>query len=130
MDPEVFDRRSVRRHRDRAARTVGSVADVLLDAAGRLLDRLDDTTQRFTQALDVGGRGVVAPLLRARGIIDYGIAGTESEFFEIRLKDKYASAALASYAEAAAQDDSEWGEEVAELSRRAGLNSPWVKKPD
>ena len=34
----------------------------------RLLDRLDDTTQRFTQALDVGGRGVVAPLLRTRGI--------------------------------------------------------------
>ena len=34
----------------------------------RLLDRLDDTTRRFTQALDVGGRGVVAPLLRARGI--------------------------------------------------------------
>jgi SAM-dependent methyltransferase len=68
MDPEVFDRRAVRRHRDRAARTVGRVADVLHDAAGRLLDRLDDTTQRFTQALDVGGRGVVAPLLRARGI--------------------------------------------------------------
>jgi len=41
---------------------------VLRDAAERLLDRLDDTTQRFTQALDVGGRGVVAPLLRARGI--------------------------------------------------------------
>ena len=65
---EVFDRRAVRRHRDRAARTVGSVADVLRDAAERLLDRLDDTTRRFTQALDVGGRGVVAPLLRARGI--------------------------------------------------------------
>ena len=44
------------------------VTDVLRDAAERLLDRLDDTTQRFTQALDVGGRGVVAPLLRARGI--------------------------------------------------------------
>ena len=68
MDSEVFDRRAVRRHRDRAARTVHSVADVLRDAAERLLDRLDDTTQRFTQALDVGGRGVVAPLLRARGI--------------------------------------------------------------
>jgi NADH dehydrogenase [ubiquinone] 1 alpha subcomplex assembly factor 5 len=68
MDPEVFDRGAVRRHRDRAARTVGSVADVLRDAGGRLLDRLDDTTRRFTQALDVGGRGVVAPLLRARGI--------------------------------------------------------------
>jgi NADH dehydrogenase [ubiquinone] 1 alpha subcomplex assembly factor 5 len=68
MDLEVFDRRAVRSHRDRAARTVGSVADVLQDAAERLLDRLDDTTLRFTRALDVGGRGVVAPLLRARRI--------------------------------------------------------------
>jgi NADH dehydrogenase [ubiquinone] 1 alpha subcomplex assembly factor 5 len=70
MDPgmEVFDRRAVRRHRDRAAPTIGSVADVLRDAADRLLDRLDDVTRRFTCALDVGGRGVVAPLLRARGI--------------------------------------------------------------
>jgi NADH dehydrogenase [ubiquinone] 1 alpha subcomplex assembly factor 5 len=64
----VFDRRAVRRHRDRAARTVGRVADVLRDAAERLLDRLDDTNRRFTDALDVGGRGVVAPLLRGRGM--------------------------------------------------------------
>ena len=68
MTPQVFDRRAVRRHRDRAARTVNAVKEVLHDAAERLLDRLNDTTQRFTQALDVGGRGVVAPLLRARGI--------------------------------------------------------------
>ena len=64
----VFDRSAVRRHRDRAARSVGQVADVLRDAAERLLDRLDDTTRRFGDALDVGGRGVVAPLLRARGM--------------------------------------------------------------
>jgi NADH dehydrogenase [ubiquinone] 1 alpha subcomplex assembly factor 5 len=64
----VFDRLAVRRHRDRAARTVDQVADVLRDAAERLLDRLDDTNRRFTDALDVGGRGVVAPLLRQRGI--------------------------------------------------------------
>jgi NADH dehydrogenase [ubiquinone] 1 alpha subcomplex assembly factor 5 len=64
----VFDRRAVRRHRDRAARTVDQVADVLRDAAERLLDRLYDTTRRFTDVLDVGGRGVVAPLLRARGM--------------------------------------------------------------
>lgn len=64
----VFDRSAVRRHRDRAARTVGQVADVLRDAAERLLDRLDDTTRRFGDALDVGGRGVVAPLLRNRGM--------------------------------------------------------------
>ncbi len=68
MDPEVFDRIAVRRHRDRAAPAVGSVAELLRDAAERLLDRLEDTTRRFTRALDVGGRGVVAPLLRARGI--------------------------------------------------------------
>ncbi len=65
---EIFDRRAVRLHRDRAAPTVHRVAPVLQDVAERLLDRLDDTTRRFTRALDVGGRGVVAPLLRARGI--------------------------------------------------------------
>jgi SAM-dependent methyltransferase len=64
----VFDRAAVRRHRDRAAGTVGAVADVLRDAAERLLDRLDDTNRTFVDALDVGGRGVVAPLLRGRGL--------------------------------------------------------------
>jgi len=64
----VFDRRAVRLHRDRAAATVGSVADLLRDGAERLLERLDDMTGGFGLALDVGGRGVVAPLLRARGI--------------------------------------------------------------
>jgi NADH dehydrogenase [ubiquinone] 1 alpha subcomplex assembly factor 5 len=64
----VFDRLAVRMHRDRAARTVDRVVDVLGDAADRLLDRLDDTNRQFVDALDVGGRGVVAPLLRARGM--------------------------------------------------------------
>jgi SAM-dependent methyltransferase len=64
----IFDRRAVRLHRDRAAGTVAAVNEVLLDVADRLLDRLDDTTHVFTSALDVGGRGVVAPMLRARGI--------------------------------------------------------------
>jgi SAM-dependent methyltransferase len=70
MDPamQIFDRAAVRRHRQRAAPRVAQVAPVLADAAERLLDRLDDTSRRFTRALDVGGRGVVAPLLRARGI--------------------------------------------------------------
>lgn len=64
----VFDRRLVRLRRDRAAATVGQVAPVLEATADRLLDRLDDTTRRFGRALDIGGRGAVAPLLRARGI--------------------------------------------------------------
>jgi NADH dehydrogenase [ubiquinone] 1 alpha subcomplex assembly factor 5 len=65
---EIFDRAAVRLHRDRAARMLGAVSDVLDDLAGRLLDRLDDTTHRFNRALDLGGRGSVAPSLRARGM--------------------------------------------------------------
>ena len=64
----VFDRHSVRRHRDRAVATAKSVAPILREVAERLLDRLDDTTHRFSQALEIGGRGAVAPLLRDRGI--------------------------------------------------------------
>ena len=64
----VFDRIAVRRHRDRAASSVGQVGDVLGEVADRLLDRLDDIKRDFAVALDVGGRGVVAPLLAARGM--------------------------------------------------------------
>ena len=67
MDP-IFDRRAIRLHRDRAARSVTGVAPILGEVADRLLDRLDDTTKRFSRALDIGGRGAVAPRLRARGI--------------------------------------------------------------
>ena len=64
----IFDRSAVRRHRERAASTIDRVAPVLGECADRLLDRLDDVTRPFSRALDVGGRGVVAPKLRARGI--------------------------------------------------------------
>jgi NADH dehydrogenase [ubiquinone] 1 alpha subcomplex assembly factor 5 len=64
----IFDRRLVRLRRERAAATVGRVVPVLEAAAERLLDRLDDTTRRFSRALDIGGRGVVAPRLRGRGV--------------------------------------------------------------
>lgn len=68
MDDVIFDRLAVRLHRDRAAVSLWAVDEILQDACGRLLDRLDDVKRRFTRALDVGGRGVVAPALRARGI--------------------------------------------------------------
>ncbi len=67
-DIEVFDRLAIRLHRARAAATLEEVAPVLADLAARLLDRLDDTTHRFTHALEIGGRGSVAPALRARGM--------------------------------------------------------------
>ncbi len=66
---DVFDRRAVRLHRARAAKTVSAVQVVLREAAERLLDRLDDVKRGFTIALDVGGRGVVGPMLRARGMV-------------------------------------------------------------
>ena len=68
MTETVFDRHAVRLHRDRAASSVSGVQPVLGDVAERLLDRLDDTTRRFSHALDLGGRGVIAPMLRARGM--------------------------------------------------------------
>ncbi len=68
-DPaRIFDRRLVRLRRDRAATGIAAVAPVLQAAAEILLDRLDDTTRRFTRALEIGGRGVVAPMLAARGL--------------------------------------------------------------
>jgi NADH dehydrogenase [ubiquinone] 1 alpha subcomplex assembly factor 5 len=81
----VFDRTAVRRHRDRAAATIGSVADLLRDGAERLVDRLDDMTGAFGQALDIGGRGVVAPLLRARGIT---VVSTDLSLPMARLNDR------------------------------------------
>ncbi len=66
--PAIFDRALLRQRRTRAAVTVGQVAPILEAAADLLLDRLDDTTRRFTRALDIGGRGVVAPRLQARGV--------------------------------------------------------------
>ena len=64
----IFDRRSVRSHRDRAAARVDEAAPLFAAIAERLLDRLDDTTRRFTRALDLGGRhGLVAQGLRERG---------------------------------------------------------------
>jgi SAM-dependent methyltransferase len=68
MTPIIFDRATVRRHRDRAAPRVANVVPILREVAERLLDRLDDTTRCFAHALDVGGRGVTAPMLRARGM--------------------------------------------------------------
>ncbi|MCQ8277838.1 methyltransferase domain-containing protein [Acetobacteraceae bacterium KSS8] len=67
-DSQIFDRRSVRLHRDRAASRVDAVADILSAGADLLLDRLDDVKRSFTRALDIGGRGVVSPALRTRGI--------------------------------------------------------------
>ena len=69
-------------------------------------------------------------LLSREGMIDYGEANTESEFFVIRLKDQFAQDALDAYAHAARDVDPEWSEEVAALALRAGPANRWCKYQD
>lgn len=81
---------------------------------------------------EVAGDEISAALevLQRYGALDYGNAGTHSEFFVMRLKDKNSGDGLAGYAAAAMDDDPEWAREVAELAGRAGHNSPYCKTPD
>ena len=74
--------------------------------------------------------GAALRVLEDAGVIDWGITGTDKEFFLIRLKDKYAEAGLRNYARAAAADDEEYANEVFEMANRAGPNSPFCKRPD
>ncbi len=68
---EVFDRRAVRRHRDRAAGTLPSHDFLLREVAGRLAERLDDVTRRFPLALDLGCHdGTLGRALAGRGGIE------------------------------------------------------------
>ena len=61
--------------------------------------------------------------LERNGIIDWGNAGSESEFFLLRLKDQFAEPALKAYADAAEDFDFEFASEVRELRRRSGRYS-------
>jgi len=67
----VFDRRLVRRHRERAAANLEAHDFLFREVAERLADRLDDVTRRFPQALDLGCHGgEIAAALRGRGGIE------------------------------------------------------------
>lgn len=67
---QVFDRRAVRRNRDRAARTWAEHDFLVAEAANRLLERLAEVRRRFPLVLDLGCHGgVLAPrLLAVRGV--------------------------------------------------------------
>ncbi len=64
----LFDFDALTKHRARAARGFAAIAPVLEDLSARLIERLDDTSRHFEDALDFGGRGLTAPLLAARGL--------------------------------------------------------------
>ena len=69
-------------------------------------------------------------VLEDEGILDWGLQGTESEFFLIRLKDEFALPALKAYAAAAEDHDFEYATEVRDMAQRSGGYSPFCKKPD
>src|SRR3546814_19996422 len=68
---EIFERRVLRHHRDRAAAGIADHDFLFREVAERLLDRLDDVRRRFPLALDLGCHpGVVAELLAGRGGVE------------------------------------------------------------
>jgi NADH dehydrogenase [ubiquinone] 1 alpha subcomplex assembly factor 5 len=67
----VFNRRTVRRHRDRAAPDFADHGFLFAEVAERLADRLDDVRRRFPRALDLGCHdGLLGRVLGARGGIE------------------------------------------------------------
>jgi SAM-dependent methyltransferase len=67
----VFDRRAVRRNRDRAARGLAAHDFLLREGAEHLADRLDDVRRRFPRALDLGCHdGTLATVVGSRGGIE------------------------------------------------------------
>lgn len=71
-DAQVFDRRLVRLHRDRAAPHYAGHDFLHREVAERVLERLDEIKRRFPLALDLGCRtGIVGSLLKGRGGIEH-----------------------------------------------------------
>ncbi len=67
MITQLFDRRALRRHRDRAAAAPAEADFLLREVAERLADRLDDTLADFPLALEIGARnGLLSDMLEGR----------------------------------------------------------------
>lgn len=54
---QIFDRATVRRHRDRAARRLGEYDFLFRESAHRLADRLEDVARDFPLVADIGCHG-------------------------------------------------------------------------
>ena len=104
----VFNRQTVRRHRDRAAAALGDHDFLFRESAERLCDRLDDVKRGFPLALDLGCHtGQLARALKGRGSIgtlvqcDLGPAMAMEAAEATALADAGASAEPRALAEAA-----------------------------
>ncbi len=71
----VFNRRAVRRHRDRAAANLAPHDFLFAETAERLVDRLDDVKRAFPLALDAGCHGgELSRALQGRGGVETLVA--------------------------------------------------------
>lgn len=70
--------------------------------------------------------------LASHGMLDYGCT-PETEFFVMRLKDKFSYKGLMGYQRAILDEekpDVEYAQEIFDMARRSGPNSPHCKLPD
>lgn len=65
------------------------------------------------------------------GVIDWGDAWSKDEFFVIKLCDEFSQKALLQYSLTANVEGlREYSQDILEMAKRAGADSPFCKKPD
>lgn len=85
---EIFDRRAVRAHRDRAARAPDGHAFLHREVAARLAERLDEVRRDFPATLELGcHRGALSELLARRVGIETLVATDLSPACAARVRD-------------------------------------------
>jgi CheY-like chemotaxis protein len=80
----IFDRKLVRRHRNRAAASFAEHDFLFREIGERLADRLDDITRRFPLAVEIGARGgLFRTIVGTRGRIEL----EPGDYVRIRVAD-------------------------------------------
>lgn len=91
--PRIFDRDLVRLHRDRAARSYSDYAFLKARESSQLIERLEDVSRTFSNALDIGAHdGTATALLAAHKQVERVEAGEVSGEFLQQIKAKGLSA--------------------------------------
>lgn len=90
--------------------------------------RLDELRSPDTKELPIDIEQALKTLAEA-GVLDVGDSPS-AEFFVMRLKDRFAGPALATYSQHAAAVDLEYAHEVSQLAKRSGMAHPLCRNPD
>lgn len=73
---------------------------------------------------------LAAAILANPECVEFGMVGTEGEFWVTKLKDRHAQPSLLAYAGSALTEDAEYAREVAAMAARSGVSNPFCKSPD